>query len=206
MKLLDALRQYRLVAIVRGSDPAATLDAVLTLADCGIALIEVSLTTPDALGVLTRARRALGPDFGLGAGTVLTVEQAQATADAGVSYVVTPGLAPSVAEARALGLPALVGAVTPTEVIAAHAAGAEAVKLFPASIGGPEYLRALRDPLPDIPLVPVGGVDAHRAGEYLRAGAVAVGVGSPLLGDAPHGGDLLQLRARAALMLAAVTA
>ncbi|TYC06734.1 bifunctional 4-hydroxy-2-oxoglutarate aldolase/2-dehydro-3-deoxy-phosphogluconate aldolase [Micromonospora sp. WP24] len=204
MNLTDALRTHRLLAIVRGPDPEAALAAVLTLADSGVALIEVSLTSADALGTLRRARAALGPDFGLGAGTVLSVADARAAADAGVSFLVTPALAESLDEAPRLGLPVLAGALTPTEVLGARAAGAAAVKLFPASIGGPGYLGALRDPFPDVPFVPVGGVDAESARQYLARGAVAVGVGSPLLGDAVRGGDLDALRARAAAFRAAV--
>lgn len=206
MNLLDTLRTHRLLAIVRSDDPDAALAAVLTLADSGVKLIEVSFTSTDALGVLRRARAALGADYGLGAGTVLTVDEARQAAAAGAGYLVTPALAPSLAEAGRLGLPVLAGALTPTEVVQANTGGATAVKLFPASLGGPDYLRALRDPFPRTPFVPVGGVDAESARGYLDRGAIAVGVGSPLLGDAARGGDLSALRRRAADFLAAVAA
>ncbi|SCG74623.1 bifunctional 4-hydroxy-2-oxoglutarate aldolase/2-dehydro-3-deoxy-phosphogluconate aldolase [Micromonospora inositola] len=206
MNLLDTLRTHRLLAIVRSDDPDAALAAVLTLADSGVKLIEVSFTSTDALGVLRRARAALGADHGLGAGTVLSVDEARQAAAAGASYLVTPALAPSLAEAGRLGLPVLGGALTPTEVVQATTGGATAVKLFPASLGGPDYLRALRDPFPRTPFVPVGGVDAESARGYLDRGAIAVGVGSPLLGDAACGGDLSALRRRAADFLAAVAA
>jgi 2-dehydro-3-deoxyphosphogluconate aldolase/(4S)-4-hydroxy-2-oxoglutarate aldolase len=204
MNLLDELRTHRLLAIVRGPDPDAALAAVLTLADSGVALIEVSLTGADALGTIRRARAALGPGFGLGAGTVLTVDDARSAADAGATFLVTPALAPSLGEAGRLGLPVLAGALTPTEVVQAGSGGAAAVKLFPASLGGPDYLGALRDPFPHTAFVPVGGVDADGARRYLDRGAVAVGVGSPLLGDALRGGDPAALRDRAAAFLAAV--
>ncbi|CCH15703.1 bifunctional 4-hydroxy-2-oxoglutarate aldolase/2-dehydro-3-deoxy-phosphogluconate aldolase [Micromonospora lupini] len=204
MKLLDELRTHRLLAIVRGPDPAAALAAVLTLADSGVALVEVSLTSTDALGIIRRARAALGPGYALGAGTVLSVEDARAAAEAGAGFLVTPALAPSVTEAARLDLPVLAGALTPTEVVLASSAGAAAVKLFPASFGGPDYLGALRDPFPGTAFVPVGGVDADGARRYLDRGAVAVGVGSPLLGDAVRGGDPVALRERAAAFLAAV--
>ncbi|MFC4020816.1 bifunctional 4-hydroxy-2-oxoglutarate aldolase/2-dehydro-3-deoxy-phosphogluconate aldolase [Micromonospora sp. GCM10011542] len=204
MNLLDELRTHRLLAIVRGPDPAAALAAVLTLADAGVALIEVSLTGTDALGTIRRARAALGPGFGLGAGTVLSVDDARAAADAGATFLVTPALAPSLGEAGRLGLPVLAGALTPTEVVQAGSGGASAVKLFPASLGGPDYLGALRDPFPETAFVPVGGVDADGARRYLDRGAVAVGVGSPLLGDALKGGDPAALRERAAAFLTAV--
>ncbi|MYS75623.1 aldolase, partial [Streptomyces sp. SID5926] len=117
--------------------------------------------------------------------------------EAGARWIVTPALTESVAASVRVGLPVLAGALTPTEAVAARRAGADAVKLFPASIGGPAYLKALRDPFPDLPLVPVGGVDPTSAEQYLAHGAVAVGVGSPLVGDAAHGGDLDALRERA---------
>ncbi|MCG5447173.1 bifunctional 4-hydroxy-2-oxoglutarate aldolase/2-dehydro-3-deoxy-phosphogluconate aldolase [Micromonospora sp. NIE79] len=204
MNLLDELRTHRLLAIVRGPDPAAALTAVLTVAESGVALIEVSMTSADALGVIRRARAALGPDFALGAGTVLSAEDAHAAADAGAGFLVTPAIAPSLAEGGRLGLPVLAGALTPTEVVQAVDGGAAAIKLFPASLGGPDYLGALRDPFPGIAFVPVGGVDADGARRYLDRGATAVGVGSPLLGDAVRGGDTTALRERAADFLAAV--
>jgi 2-dehydro-3-deoxyphosphogluconate aldolase / (4S)-4-hydroxy-2-oxoglutarate aldolase len=197
MDLLALLRERRLVAIVRGRDAEAAFETVLTLAVEGVSLIEVSLTTDKALDVISRARAELGPETVLGAGTVLTVGDARDVRAAGADFIVTPGLAESVPAARALGMPTLVGALTPSEVIAARAAGADAVKIFPASArGGPDYLRALRDPFPDVPFVPVGGVDEEAARRYLELGAVGVGVGGPLIGDAAHGGDLDALRAR----------
>ncbi|MDG4807513.1 bifunctional 4-hydroxy-2-oxoglutarate aldolase/2-dehydro-3-deoxy-phosphogluconate aldolase [Micromonospora sp. WMMD1120] len=204
LNLLDELRTHRLLAIVRGPDPAAALTAVLTLAESGVALVEISLTSADALDTIRRARASLGPGFALGAGTVLSAEDAHAAADAGAGFLVTPALAASLAEGRRLGLPVLAGALTPTEVVQATDGGATAVKLFPASLGGPGYLGALRDPFPGTPFVPVGGVDADGARRYLDRGATAVGVGSPLLGDAVRGGDPAALRERAAAFLAAV--
>ncbi|ETK37010.1 bifunctional 4-hydroxy-2-oxoglutarate aldolase/2-dehydro-3-deoxy-phosphogluconate aldolase [Microbispora sp. ATCC PTA-5024] len=197
-RFLETLAERRLLAIVRGADPEAALRAVTTLAEEGVDLVEVSLVTPDALSVIARARRELGDAALLGAGTVLTADDARRAADAGAAYLVTPAVSEAVAAGHALGLPVLAGALTPTEVVAALAAGATAVKLFPASLGGVPYLRALRDPFPAVPFVPVGGVSAEDAVAYLRAGAVAVGVGSPLVGDAAAGGNLEALRSRAA--------
>lgn len=197
MDLLALLRERRLLAIVRGRRSASVLDTVLILAREGVGLIEVSLTSDKALEVILRARAELGPAAVIGAGTVVTAQDARDAHAAGAEFIVTPGLGPGVTHARGQGLPTIVGALTPSEVIAAQAAGADAVKLFPASaIGGPEYLRALRAPFPDVPFVPVGGVDAQSARRYLEFGAVAVGVGSPLIGDAAHGGDTDALRDR----------
>ncbi|HSZ43036.1 MAG TPA: bifunctional 4-hydroxy-2-oxoglutarate aldolase/2-dehydro-3-deoxy-phosphogluconate aldolase [Trebonia sp.] len=197
MNLLDALRARRLLAIIRGTDPEAAVRAALTLAEEGISLLEVSLTTPDAFGVLSRVRAELDADTDLGAGTVVTAEDATRAADAGAGFLVTPAITPGLTVAAERGLPLLCGALSPSEVVTAVQHGAVAVKLFPASLGGPRYLRALRDPFPTVPFVPVGGVDADAAREYLAAGAVAVGVGSPLLGDAASGGSLSDLRDRA---------
>jgi 2-dehydro-3-deoxyphosphogluconate aldolase/(4S)-4-hydroxy-2-oxoglutarate aldolase len=141
----------------------------------------------------------------LGAGTVLTPEQADAAVDAGATYLVSPVVDLEVIEAaRRRGVAALPGALTPTEILRAWRAGAAAVKLFPASLGGPGYLRAVKAPLPEVPLVPTGGVGLEEIGGYLRAGALAVGLGGPLVGDAGEGGSLEALRRRAATALAAV--
>ena len=200
---MQELRTRRLVAIVRGTDAEASFRTVMALVESGVPLVEVSLSGHDALGVLRRARAELGPDAWLGAGTVLTADDAARAADAGANLVVTPGLGPGVDAAVSRGLPVLAGVLTPTDVIAAGAAGASALKIFPASaVGGPAYLKALRGPFPDLPFVPVGGVDAAAAAEYLDLGAVAVGVGSPLVGDAADGGDVGALRARAARFVA----
>ncbi|GHC41018.1 bifunctional 4-hydroxy-2-oxoglutarate aldolase/2-dehydro-3-deoxy-phosphogluconate aldolase [Streptomyces flavofungini] len=197
------LRARRLVAIVRGTDAEASFRTVMTLVASGVPLVEVSLSGTDALGVLRRARAELGPEAWLGAGTVLTADDAGRAVDAGANLVVTPGLGPGVDAAVGRGLPVLAGVLTPTDVIAAQAAGATALKIFPASaVGGPAYLKALRGPFPDLPFVPVGGVDAAAAAAYLALGAVGVGVGSPLVGDAADGGDLGALRARAARFVA----
>ncbi|WP_285775258.1 bifunctional 4-hydroxy-2-oxoglutarate aldolase/2-dehydro-3-deoxy-phosphogluconate aldolase [Microtetraspora sp. NBRC 13810] len=204
MDFLDILRRERLVAIVRGADPAACAATVLTLAEAGVTLLEVSLTGVDAPAVIERAGAATGAGVMLGAGTVMTAEQADTAAAAGAAFTVTPALGPGALRSVELGLPSLIGAFTPTEVWHAARAGAAAVKVFPAALGGPGHVRALRDPFPGIPLVPVGGVSAELAGDYLDAGAVAVGVGSPLVGDAVRGGDLGALRERAARFLAAV--
>lgn len=202
--LLDALREQRLLAILRGADRAALVAAGLTLIDCGISCLEVSLTSTDALGAIDDLASKAGADALIGAGTVITADDLPRARDAGAQFVVTPGLCAAVDEARAAGVPALVGAFTPSEVIAAAERGA-AVKLFPASCGGPEYLRAIRAPLSDIPIVPVGGVDLESVPAYLAAGAVAVGVGSPLLGDAIKDGDLAGLASRARAFRARAT-
>ncbi|WP_031046353.1 bifunctional 4-hydroxy-2-oxoglutarate aldolase/2-dehydro-3-deoxy-phosphogluconate aldolase [Streptomyces sp. NRRL F-5650] len=205
MDLRAALAAHRLVAIVRGDDADAALRTVLTLAEEGLELIEVSLTGKDALQVVERARAALGPDRPLGAGTVLTADDALAAHRAGADFAVTPGLGEGVVAARELGMPVLAGVMTPTDVVTARTLGAAALKIFPAAqAGGPAYVKALRGPFPHEVFVPVGGVDEAAARAHLAAGATAVGVGSPLTGDAADGGSLDALRVRARAFRAAV--
>jgi 2-dehydro-3-deoxyphosphogluconate aldolase / (4S)-4-hydroxy-2-oxoglutarate aldolase len=205
-ELRDELARERLVAIVRGPDPDRLLDCLRALVAGGLCLVEVSLTSVDAIEVIRQAHDELGDRLLLGAGTVLDGDQAVAVIEAGARYVVTPAYGPGVDLCLDRGVPVLVGAMTPTEIYTAHARGATAVKVFPASTaGGPAYIRALRDPFPDIPLVPVGGIHEAAVHNYVSAGAIAVGVGSPLLADAPEGGDLTALRVRAARFRQAVS-
>jgi 2-dehydro-3-deoxyphosphogluconate aldolase/(4S)-4-hydroxy-2-oxoglutarate aldolase len=189
----ELLHTNRMLAIIRGRDPDAALRCVQVLADHGVPLVEVSLTGTDALRVV---ERAAGLDVVLGAGTVRTAHDARRAHSAGATFIVTPALTPGADAGALLGLPVLCGCLTPTEIVDAHDRGF-LPKLFPAVVVGPAYLRALRGPLPDISLVPVGGVDAAAAADFLKAGALAVGVGSPLIGDAAHGGDLTELATRA---------
>lgn len=203
---LTGLAGERMLAIIRGADPDAAIRASLVLLECGIRFLEVSLVTTDALRVIAEVSRRAPDGCVIGAGTVLTRDDVARAAEAGARFIVTPALTESVAESAARGIPVLAGALTPTEAMTAMGLGATAVKLFPASIGGPAYLRALRDPFPGVPFVPVGGVDAVSAAEYLTAGAVAVGIGSPLVGDAARGGDLDALCTRAAAFLAVAKA
>jgi 2-dehydro-3-deoxyphosphogluconate aldolase/(4S)-4-hydroxy-2-oxoglutarate aldolase len=194
---LTSLQDNRLLAIIRGNDPDACFNTALTLIDSGITTLEVSLTTTDALRVISRIAEVSRGRSIIGAGTVLTPGQVREAHEAGAQFIVTPCLAPSTDAALNLGLPLLVGALTPAEVYTAAREGATAVKLFPASVGGPAYLKALRDPFPDISFIPVGGVGAESVADYLQAGALAVGAGSPLTGDAPRGGSLAELAERA---------
>ena len=200
-EFLEELAQERVLAIIRGTDPEHAIRAALALAESGIRFLEVSLVTTEALHVIAEVARQVPDGTVIGAGTVLTREDVARAQDAGARFMVTPAVTDSLAESVIRGIPVLAGAFTPTEVVTALSLGATAVKLFPAATGGPAHLRALLDPLPGVPFVPVGGVNAALAAEYFAAGAVAVGIGSPLLGDATRGGDLDALRARAAEFL-----
>ncbi|HEX5596575.1 MAG TPA: bifunctional 4-hydroxy-2-oxoglutarate aldolase/2-dehydro-3-deoxy-phosphogluconate aldolase [Micromonosporaceae bacterium] len=187
----------RLMAVIRGTDPAAAAAAGQALLAEGVRLVEVALTTPDALRVIEQLRAEAPAGRLVGAGTVLRVSDVADVAAAGAQFVVTPAVVESVPEAVRRGLPVAAGALTPTEAATAVQMGAAAVKLFPASLGGPAYLKALRDPFPDLPFMAVGGVGLDEMAAYLGVGAIAVGVGGPLIGDAASGGSLDRLRARA---------
>ena len=205
-ELLDRLAEARLLGIVRGADAAAVEATAHVLIDAGVELLEVSLTSPDALAVINRLAGSAAQRAVIGAGTVLSTAQAEAVHAAGARFAVTPDLGAGARRAVALGLPTVAGVLTPTEVRAATELGAAAVKLFPAASMGPGYLRALRGPYPDVHVVPVGGVDVGNAAEYLACGAVAVGASSALVADAADGGDLDALVDRAHAFLAAVAA
>jgi 2-dehydro-3-deoxyphosphogluconate aldolase/(4S)-4-hydroxy-2-oxoglutarate aldolase len=178
IEIRDRLIAQRLVPVLRlPSEPLAEL-ALECLADAGFTAIEIALTTPGAVPLIARhAERLL-----IGAGTVLDLEAAHRCLDAGARFIVSPCLAPGVApEAHIAGAAALVGAYTPSEILAAHREGADIVKLFPASSGGPAHLRAVRAVFPQILFCPTGGVSLDNMRAYLEAGAALVGVGSEIL-------------------------
>lgn len=174
------------------------------LAAGGVLAFEITLNEP-VVGALRAIESVAGraPALAIGAGTVLSIDSARRAIDAGATFLVMPHTDPElVAWAAARGVPTLPGAFTPTEVLAAWRAGAAAVKLFPASVAGPAFVRECHGPFPDIPLVPSGGVTAETAADFIRAGAVAVGVGSWLIGDTESTG----VTARAGQIVAVVTA
>ncbi|WP_285250788.1 bifunctional 4-hydroxy-2-oxoglutarate aldolase/2-dehydro-3-deoxy-phosphogluconate aldolase [Pseudarthrobacter sp. fls2-241-R2A-168] len=196
-ELLAGVRRTRLLAIVRGNDGTAAGKAALAAMEEGFQYVEIALTTPGALDAISEVRAAAPAGCFVGAGTVLTKQDVDNVAAAGGQFMVTPSLAPSIEEAAGRGIPVLAGALTPSESFEAMNRGATAVKLFPASIGGPGYLKAVRDPFPDIPFIAVGGVGLDEAAGYWAAGAIAVGLGGPLFGDSASGGDLAAMRERA---------
>jgi len=192
------LVQTPIVAVLRADD-ASRYDAVIdVLVEHGITSIELTLTTPDTLEQLPRLVERLGADADLGVGTVTSVEQADAAIGGGAHYLVTPVTLPEVvAVGVAAGRPVFPGALSPTEVFAAWTAGATAVKIFPAQTVGPGYGSHLRGPFPDLAFIPSGGVGEADVQPWLRAGAAAVSVGGPLIGDALAGGSLTALGERA---------
>ena len=190
------------MAILRAPQYRHVPAVARTLVGAGVTCVEVTLSIPGVLDRLPELAATLGDEVCLGVGTVTSVAEADAAVSAGAAFLVCPALCADVLEAVApLHVPCYPGAWTPTEVLAAWNAGATAVKLFPAASGGPAHLRRLRDPLPHIPLLPTGGVSLEQIPDYVAAGACAVGMGSPLLGDALEGGDLDTLRQRASRVL-----
>ncbi|MDT0268623.1 bifunctional 4-hydroxy-2-oxoglutarate aldolase/2-dehydro-3-deoxy-phosphogluconate aldolase [Streptomyces sp. DSM 44915] len=192
------------VAIVRLR--TAPPDAIRTaLEDAGVPALEITLTTPGAEAAIARWRAA-GGAAAVGAGTVRTPDEARRAVRAGAQFLVTPTTSAAVLEtAGEAGVPVLCGALTPTEIDTAWRLGAAAVKVFPVdAVGGPAYVRAVQAPLPDIPLVPTGGVDAAAARSYAALGCHAVGVGGHLVSDRVTAtGDFDGLRARAAALTGA---
>jgi 2-dehydro-3-deoxyphosphogluconate aldolase / (4S)-4-hydroxy-2-oxoglutarate aldolase len=184
------------------------LDQVKAIADGlvagGVGAFELTLNDPEGAAleaIAAVARHAAGGPLVVGAGTVLTTEAAERAVEAGARFLVMPHTDPVlIAWAAKRGIPVFPGALSPTEVLAAWRAGAAAVKLFPASVTGPNAVRELRGPFPDIPLIPTGGVTAESAAAFVRAGAIAVGIGSWLTG----GSDPAAIAERAALVVRAV--
>jgi len=178
---IEAIRAQRVVAVLRRvAEPAAVVHA---LRAGGIGVIEITLDSPFALETIASFRD--DGDLVVFAGTVRSAEDVRAAAEAGAEGCIGPALVPEMLDAcREAGLPAIPGAMTPTEVETAWRLGVEMVKLFPAARLGPEFVRDLRGPLADVPLLATGGVDMSNALAFLRAGAVAVGVGSALVGAA----------------------
>jgi 2-dehydro-3-deoxyphosphogluconate aldolase/(4S)-4-hydroxy-2-oxoglutarate aldolase len=187
---VDRIRAERVVAVLRR---VPEVDAVVDeVAAAGIRVVEITLDSEDALGTIERLRAR--PGLTVLAGTVRTPEDAEAAVAAGAEACVAPGLVAAMVErCRRLGVPAIPGALTPTELEAALALGVELVKLFPGSLAGPEYVRDVLAPLAGLPLMVTGGVDSTNAGEFIDAGAVAVGVGSALTGAADVGAEARRL-------------
>jgi 2-dehydro-3-deoxyphosphogluconate aldolase/(4S)-4-hydroxy-2-oxoglutarate aldolase len=171
-----------IVAVVRSPDSQQLVDACRALADGGVTVVEITMTVPDALDVLRAVRKALGDRLLLGAGTILDPETARAALLAGAEYLVAPTTNLEVIRlCQRYDKLVMPGAFTPTEILTAWEAGADIVKVFPADVLGPAFFKAMRGPLPQIRLVPTGGVDLNTAADFLKAGACCLGVGSQLV-------------------------
>ncbi|MBL9193787.1 MAG: bifunctional 4-hydroxy-2-oxoglutarate aldolase/2-dehydro-3-deoxy-phosphogluconate aldolase [Opitutaceae bacterium] len=179
--ILSKMRTEKVVALIRADSPDGLLDCAKALAEGGLTSIELTMTTPGALRMLEKASAEL-PDFVFGLGTVLDAETARAGILAGAKFIVTPALRLDVITlCRRYSVPIFCGAFTPTEIVNAWEAGADAAKVFPAEFFGPSYIKAIKAPLPHIELLPTGGVNAENVGDFLKAGAFATAAGSSLV-------------------------
>src|SRR5712671_3764536 len=196
------------VAVIRLRDPARLRAVVDAMAEGGVRALEVTMTVPRAVELIGELAPTLPEGFLLGAGTVIDAATARAVIDAGASFVVSPVFRVDViAACHERDVPVMPGCFSPTEILAAHESGADIVKVFPATMLGPQFIRDVRAPLPQVKLMPTGGVTLDNAGEWIRAGAVAVGLGSALLdGQAIDAGRFDVIAANARRVVASVAA
>ena len=206
---LARIREIGIIPVIRAESADVAMRVVDTLVGAGLTIAEITMTVPGAIEAIASVKKRLGDKVVVGAGTVTDADTARRAIDAGAQFVVSPCLVPDVIDtARRAEIAVLPGALTPTEVFQAFRLGGDLVKVFPAhNTGGAAYLRALRGPFPEIPLVPTGGVTLENLREMFDAGAVAVGVGSELISKADLArGDYAAVGALAAKFLAAVKA
>jgi 2-dehydro-3-deoxyphosphogluconate aldolase/(4S)-4-hydroxy-2-oxoglutarate aldolase len=181
-QIIAGLLTPGVVAIIRANSSEQLIDASRALIAGGVSGIEVTMTTPNALKVIADVTREFGQDAIVGVGSVLDVRTAEAAVAAGAEYVITPVLKPEViAWCNSVDKPIFSGSLSPTEAQTSHELGADFIKIFPADTLGPKYIASLRGPLPHLKIVPTGGVDVNTAGDFIKAGCVAVAAGSSLV-------------------------
>lgn len=181
MKSLNHILEYQIVAIIRGADPDAIIDIVYALMTGGVRTLEITLNSPRALKVIEKVDAEFSDDLLIGAGTVLDPQTARDALQAGAKFIISPTLnIDTIAMTRRYGGISIPGAFTPTEILRAYEHGGDIIKIFPATLG-PRYIREIRGPLPQIPLMPTGGINIENIREFKEAGAVAFGIGSSLV-------------------------
>jgi len=182
-EVIQRIKDVGLVPVVRAASADEAMRAVEAIKEGGVSVLEITMTVPGALGAIAEVAKRFGDEVVVGAGTVLDAETARACILAGARFIVSPSLnLETIACCRRYGIGVLPGALTPTEVVQAWTAGADFVKVFPAgALGGASYLKALKAPLPQIDLVPTGGVSLKTAADFIKAGASALGVGTDLV-------------------------
>jgi 2-dehydro-3-deoxyphosphogluconate aldolase/(4S)-4-hydroxy-2-oxoglutarate aldolase len=188
----ERITEIGIVPVVRASSPEQAVLAAQAVCEGGIPIVEITMTVPGAVDVIRELRKTADSSVLIGAGTVLNSEMARRCVDAGAEFLVSPGLdIPTLEFAAREDKLMLAGALTPTEVITAWSAGSELVKVFPCGqLGGASYIKALKGPLPQVPMVPTGGVNLNTAGDFIKAGAAALGVGGELVqSDALNAGQ-----------------
>jgi len=203
---LTLIRDSGVIAIMRAHSSDQLIAAADAIKEGGVSVIEVTMTTPGALRVIEEAARRYGDEVLFGAGSVLDAETARAAILAGAGFIVAPTLDLEViALCNRYGIPVAPGCYTPTEMLAAWQAGADLTKLFPADVGGPSLIKAILAPLPQLNIVPVGGVNLDNAAEFIKRGATALGVGSSLVSQKLlETGDMAELTRRAGAFIEAV--
>ncbi len=181
--VLGRIAEVGLVPVVRAQTAEEAIKAINAIRDGGVSVLEVTLTVPGAIPLVEAVAERYGSEVVVGAGTVLDAETARACILAGAQFIVSPSLnLGTIATCRRYSVPVMPGALTPTEVVTAWSAGADIVKVFPCgAVGGASYIKALKAPLPQIELVPTGGVSLKTAADFIKAGAMALGVGADLV-------------------------
>ncbi|KHF38946.1 bifunctional 4-hydroxy-2-oxoglutarate aldolase/2-dehydro-3-deoxy-phosphogluconate aldolase [Halalkalibacter okhensis] len=182
MDLLGRIKDSGVVAVIRGSQPENIVEISKALSRGGVKALEITVETPKVLSLIEQVSDELGDDVIVGAGTVLDPETARAAIMAGSKFIFSPTVNPETIKlTKRYGVVSIAGALTPTEILTAYENGADVIKVFPANVFGPKYLKDLKGPLPQIPLMPTGGIEISNIGEYIKAGAVAAGAGSSLI-------------------------
>lgn len=207
-EVIGRILEEGVVPVLRAESHEIAMQAVEALRAGGIGVLEITMTVPGAIDLIRRLSSEIGKECLIGAGTVLNAKAAAECVDAGARFIVSPAVNVATIEfCRSYDIPILPGAFTPTEVVTAWDAGADMVKLFPAGAGGgPGYLKSLRAPLPQVKFVPTGGVSLDNAADYIRAGAVAIGIGADLVNTkAISAGKAHIITEQAKLYLAAVS-
>lgn len=208
MQVLDSLAKIResgVIAVMRGLDPEAAQKTADALYEGGITVLEVTVDAPKALETIETLAASMEGKALVGAGTVLDAATAAAAIRAGAAFLFAPNLNEEVVQtANRYGRMAIPGVMTPTEMVRAAEAGALAVKLFPANVLGPGYIKQVRAPLPHIPIIPTGGIGPENAADYIKAGAIAVGAGGGLLGGDVAAGRFDRITERARRLVTVV--
>ena len=182
MKAVDFIYKHKIVAVIRGANLSNIIDVAGALKDGGVNILEITAETPGFLSVIEKAASVFGEEVLVGAGTVLDAETARSAILSGASFIFSPTVnVDTIKMAKRYGVASIPGAMTPTEILTAYENGADIIKVFPANIMGPGYLKDVHGPLPHIPLMPTGGVNLDNIQEYFKNGAVAVGLGSSLV-------------------------
>ena len=204
MNSFNHILEYQIVAIIRGADPDAIFEIVRALKTGGIRTLEITINSPKALKVIEKVADEFSDELLIGAGTVLDPQTARDALQAGAKFIISPTLnIDTIAMTRRYGGLSIPGAFTPTEILRAYENGGEIIKVFPATLG-PRYIREIRGPLPQIPLMPTGGISHENIKEFREAGAVAFGIGSSLVNtDQPVNDEYLNLLIQKARELAA---